>query len=341
MPPRPTDNHSCRRLPDGTAIYVVGERDPAIRLDLFLKEKIPKMSRRRIQDAIGVRVEAPGHGRPRPATILRPGDEVIVHPLPAPIEDEPDLEIPILHVDEELLVIDKPAGLLVHPSNHTRKGSVTHVLSRQIGGPIHLVHRLDRETSGVLIVARSSAAARFLAGQISREREGIEKRYLAVVFGEVKIQEGVIDLPIGPAVRSAVFVKRGVNEMGGRASRTDFTVLARGGGFSLVAATLHTGRRHQIRVHLAAIGHAVVGDKLYGPAESHYLRFIRGGFDERMRRELMTERQLLHSERMSFRHPRTDSVMTFTAELPPDMRQFLDAAGIPVRQPTCGRAAKV
>lgn len=328
MPPRSADNHSCRRLPDGTAIYVVGEREPSVRLDLFLKEKIPKMSRRRIQDAIGSRVEAPGHGRLRPATILRPGDEVIVHPLPVPVEDEPRLEIPILYIDEDLLVIDKPAGLLVHPSNHTRKGSVTHVLSRQIDGPIHLVHRLDRETSGILIVARSSSAARYLAGQISREREGMEKHYLAIVFGEMMIQEGVIDLPIGPAVRSAVFVKRGVNESHGRASRTDIRIMGRAGGFTLVSATLHTGRRHQIRVHLAAIGHAVVGDKLYGPAESHYLRFIRGGFDERMKQELITERQLLHSERMSFRHPRSEQVMTFCAELPNDMKQFLDAAGI-------------
>ena len=341
MTPRPNDNHSCRRLPDGTAIYVVGERDPAIRLDLFLKEKIPKMSRRRIQHAIGTRVEAPGHGRARPATILRPGDEVIVHPLPPPIEEEPELTIPILYQDEELLVIDKPAGLLVHPSNHTRKGSVTHLLSRQIDGPIHLVHRLDRETSGILIVARSSSAARFLAAQISRERQGILKRYLAVVFGEMRIQEGVIDLPIGPAVRSAVFVKRGINQHDGRASRTDFSVVARGGGFTLVSATLHTGRRHQIRVHLAAIGHAVVGDKLYGPAESHYLRFIQGGFDERMRRELMTERHLLHSERMRFTHPRSGSVMTFSAGLPIDMKQFLDAAGIPTDSRTSGRAAEV
>lgn len=341
MPPRTTDRLSCRRLPDGTAIYVVGERDTAIRLDLFLKEKIPKMSRRRIQNAIGARVEAPGHGRPRPATILRPGDQVIVHPLPAPIEDEPDIEIPILHLDEDLLVIDKPAGLLVHPSNHTRKGSVTHVLSRQIDGPIHLVHRLDRETSGVLIVARSSSAARFLAAQISRETEGIKKSYLAVVFGEMRIQEGVIDLPIGPALRSAVFVKRGVNENDGRASRTDFSVVARGGGFTLVSVTLHTGRRHQIRVHMAAVGHAVVGDKLYGPAESHYLRFIRGGFDERMRMELRTERQLLHSERMSFRHPRSERVMTFTADLPPDMKKFLDAVGLPSDGRACDRAAGV
>ena len=341
MKQRPADNHSCRRLPDGTAIYVVGERDPSIRLDLFLKEKIPKMSRRRIQDAIGARVEAPGHGRPRPATILRPCNQVIVHPLPAPIEDEPMLEIPILHLDDDLLVIDKPAGLLVHPSNHTRKGSVTHLLSRRVDGPIHLVHRLDRETSGLLIVARSAPAARYLAPQISRETAGMEKRYLAVVFGEMRIQEGVIDLPIGPALRSAVFVKRGVNQDDGRAARTDFNVVARGGGFTLVSAALHTGRRHQIRVHLAAIGHAVVGDKLYGPAESHYLRFIRGGFDERMRRELMTERHLLHSERMSFRHPRSERILIFTAGLPHDMKQFLEAAGIPSDGHACGRAAGV
>jgi 23S rRNA pseudouridine1911/1915/1917 synthase len=303
----------------------VGERDPAIRLDLFLKERIPKVSRRRIQEAIGSRVEVPGHGRPRPATLLRPGDTVIVRRAVPPEEAEPVARIPVLHVDDDLIVIDKPAGLLAHPSNKVSKGSVTHILARQIEGPLHLVHRLDRETSGVMLVARSAEAARALSAQVAREVEGIEKIYLAVVFGEMRVEGGSIDLPIGRAIRSAVYVKRGVNESEGRASRTGFHVEAAGGGFSLVRAWLHTGRRHQIRVHLAAIGHPVVGDKLYGPAESHYLRFIKSGFDERMKHELLTERQLLHAAEISIAHPRSGRRMTFAAPLPSDMREFLAA----------------
>ncbi len=318
---------ACRRLEDGSAIYVVGDRDPSIRLDLFLKARIPKLSRRRIQDAIRTRVLVPGHTSPKPATLLRQGDTVVVEPAAPPPEEEPDIRVPVLYQDDELLVIDKPAGLLAHPSNHVKKGSLTYVLSRQIDGPIHLVHRLDRETSGVMVIARSAAVARELSRQVGRERVGMRKSYLAIVFGELKIGEGCIDLPIGKAERSAVYVKRGVNEEQGRASRTLFRLESRGGGFSLVRAWLHTGRRHQIRVHLAAIGHPVVGDKLYGPAESHYLRFIKGGFDERMQRELLTERQMLHASELTFRHPRGHE-MGFEAPVPPDMRAFRSSAGL-------------
>ncbi|HEY3176545.1 MAG TPA: RluA family pseudouridine synthase [Candidatus Polarisedimenticolia bacterium] len=340
MAPETRGTKACRRLRDGTAIYTVGERDPGIRLDLFLKERIPKLSRRRIQDAIRTRVEAPGHGRPRPATQLRPGDTVIVLRAATPEEAEPLTRIPVLHIDDDLIVVDKPAGLLAHPSNRVSKGSVTHILSRQVEGPLHLIHRLDRETSGVMLVARSPEAARFLSAQVARVSDGFEKIYLAAVFGEMKLRAGTIDLPIGRALHSAVFVKRGVGGSEGRACRTAYRVDATGGGFSLVRVRLHTGRRHQIRVHLAAIGHPVVGDKLYGPAESHYLRFIKTGFDDRMRRELLTERQMLHAAEISLNHPRDGRRMTFAADLPPDMRQFLAVAGIAGGESTSGRKAR-
>jgi 23S rRNA pseudouridine1911/1915/1917 synthase len=319
---------ACRRLEDGTAIYRVGERDPAIRLDLFLKERIPKLSRRRIQQAIRTRVRAPGHGRPKPATLLRPGDTVVVLRAGPPDEEEPAIRIPILHQDDDLVVIDKPAGLLAHPSNHVRKMSVSHILARDLGGACHLVHRLDRETSGVMLVARSPQAARALSEQIARSAGGASKSYLAVVFGELKVSEGRVELPIGKAVRSAVYVKRGVNDGQGRHSITRFRVEGRSGGFTLVRAWLLTGRRHQIRVHFAAIGHPVVGDKLYGPAETHYLRFIRTGFDERMKRELLTERQMLHAASIAICHPRDGRPMTFEAPAPRDMREFLAQAGL-------------
>ena len=326
---------SCRRLEDGTAIYLVGDRDPSIRLDLFLKERIPKLSRRRIQEAIGSRVEAPGHGRPRPATLLRPGDTVIVRRAEPPDEPEPAVEIPVLFQDDLLVAIDKPAGLLAHPSNHVRKGSVSHVLSRQIGGPCFLAHRLDRETSGVMLVARTPASARALSVQLARGAGDVRKSYLAVVFGRMERLEGAIDQPIGKAARSAVFVKRGVDLERGAASRTLFQVEARTDDFTLVRLRLLTGRRHQIRVHLASIGHPVVGDKLYGPAESHYLRFIKGGFDERMRRELLTERQMLHAEEIAFHHPGDGRPMSVAAPRPADMRAFLADVGLCER---CDRA---
>lgn len=319
---------ACRRLEDGTAIYLVGARDPSIRLDLFLKERIPRLSRRRIQDAIRSRVRLPGHARPKPATLLRPGDVVIVRRADHADEPEPEIALPILHCDDDLIVVDKPAGLLAHPSNHVTKRSVSHLLSRCLDGPCHLVHRLDRETSGVMLVARSTQAARVLSDQISRSDDGVQKSYLAAVFGEMEKTEGIIDLPIGKALRSSVYVKRGINESQGRDARTRFRVETISGGFTLVKAWPLTGRRHQIRVHFAAIGHPVVGDKLYGPTESHYLRFIKGGFDDRMKRELVTERHMLHAAGIAFRHPRDGRPMSLVAPLPDDMLGFLTGAGL-------------
>jgi 23S rRNA pseudouridine1911/1915/1917 synthase len=179
-----------------------------------------------------------------------------------------------------------------------------------------------------MVIARHADAARDLSAQMAREREGAEKIYKAIVRGAVAVSSGVIDLPIGRAVRSAVYVKRGVNHAEGRGSRTEFTVERRGADFSLLSLRLRTGRRHQIRVHLAAIGHAVVGDKLYGPAESHYLRFISKGFDDLMRAELLAERHLLHAAVLEFRHPAGGRPMRFTAPLPPDMAGFLARAGL-------------
>jgi 23S rRNA pseudouridine1911/1915/1917 synthase len=314
---------ACRRLSDGSAWYVVGDRDPFVRLDHFLKERIPRLSRRRIQDAIASRVEAPGHGRIKPATLLRPGDTVIIRRERVPDEEEPALSLPLLHVDDHLVLLDKPAGVLSHPSRRVAKASVTHLLARDVSGPLHLVHRLDRETSGVMLVARSAASARALSSQMARERGGATKSYLAVVFGEMSGPGGMIDLPLGRAARSAVFIKRGVDPVEGRPARTEYRVVARGGGVSLLRLTLRTGRRHQIRVHLAALGHPVVGDKLYGPAESHYLRFIQSGFDERMRRELLAERQMLHAARLEVIHPVTGEPLVCEAPLPGDMRAFL------------------
>ncbi len=316
---------ACRRLADGTAVYIVGDRDPGIRLDLFLKERIPRLSRRRIQDAIRERVEAPGHGRPRPATMLRPGDTVIVRRLAAPDEMEPAIHLPLIHVDDHLVVLDKPAGVLSHPSRRVTRLCVTHLLARQVEGPLHLAHRLDRETSGVMAVARSSEAARAVSRQLSREAEAAIKTYVAAVFGEMPDDRGEIHLPLGRAARSAVYVKRGVDETG-RPALTRYEVLSRGQGFTLARLRLMTGRRHQIRVHLAAIGHPVVGDKLYGRTEAHYLRYIQRGFDERMRRDLLTERQMLHAARLEIRHPGSGDRVRFDAPLPADLRAFVAEA---------------
>ncbi len=322
----------------------VTSRDRGKRLDHFLKERIPRMSRERIKDAIRTRVEVAGRARVRPSTLLTTGDEVIVawpEMSDAPVfagevgSGSPAPEgvsgsgapagfaggISILHCDESLLVVDKPAGLLAHGTSSSKGPTLLGALAHQGHAGVHLVHRLDRETSGVMALGRTREAGRSLSEIFASGRAA--KTYVAVVFGEVAGDEGVIDLPLGAARGSAVHIKQGVDALEGRRARTDFRVVKRIPGFTLLELRPRTGRRHQIRVHLQAAGHPVVGDKLYGPRESHHLRFLERGFDERMRRDLLAERQLLHALRLEIPHPADGSPMTFEAPIPGDIAGFI------------------
>ena len=309
--------------------YRVTGRDQGRRLDLFLKERIPRMSREGIKEAILTRVAIAGRRKARPSTPLRAGDEVIVtwppeedaraweaapSPSPGPV---------VIHEDLCLLVVDKPAGMLVHATSSSTRPSLLGVLRSQGHGELHLVHRLDRETSGVVVLARDAASARHLSGAFARGE--VEKIYVAVVFGEVEESHGVIDLPLGGAAGSAIHIKQGVDEKAGRSSRTEFSVSERVPGFTVLELRPRTGRRHQLRVHSQAIGHPIVGDKLYAARESHHVRFIERGFDTRMREELLAERQLLHAARITLPHPSTGRRETFAAPLPADIEAFISS----------------
>ncbi len=311
-----------------TVSYRVGDRDAGSRLDRFLKERIPRMSRERIKEAIRTRVRVLGRPGAGPATLLRPGDEVVVD-YPGPPAGVPLAgavpEVPILHVDEDLLVVDKPGNLLVHATTSSRAPALLDALEASGHEGLHLVHRLDRETSGVVVLARSGRAAQALSSQFASG--AVEKVYLAVVFGVVGRGEEVIDLPLGREGRSAVHIKQGVDRRAGRRAVTAFRVIDRFGGFSLLEVRPRTGRRHQIRVHLGAIGHPVVGDKLYGARETHHLRYPVVGFDDRMRRDLITERHLLHASAIRLEHPCDGRPVLFRAPLPPDMAGFIASRG--------------
>lgn len=307
--------------------YRAGARDAGKRLDLFLKEKIPRMSRERVKEVIRQRVEVRGRGGVRPSTELAPGDEVVVT-LPETdragslTDHDPAPQIPVLHRDAEVLAVSKPAGLLVHGTTSSQGPTLLGLLKEAYPGDLHLVHRLDRETSGVVVLGRSAAAGRFLSEAFAGGQ--VSKRYLAVVFGEVGKEEGVIDLPLGPAPESAVHIKQGVNRRAGREAVTAYRVARRLAGFTLLEVSPRTGRRHQIRAHLQAAGHPVVGDKLYGPRESHHIRFRIHGFDRRMREDLVAERHLLHAWRMEIPHPSRREALALEAPLPGDMASFLE-----------------
>lgn len=223
--------------------------------------------------------------------------------------------------DDDLLVVDKPGHLVCHsasrPDHPTLVGWV-----RGHGVPVpRLINRLDRETSGLVVIAKTERAAKNLSNSLQRGE--IAKQYVAICWGEFKEERGVIDKPIGFAKGSPVYTKRGVDEVGGRASVTEFAVEKRLRGFTVVRLTPKTGRTHQLRVHMTAIGHPIVGDKIYGPNDEWYLEFIKDGVTGEMLKELLLARQALHADHVRLRHPRTQEFQEFRAPLPGDMEDFV------------------
>jgi 23S rRNA pseudouridine1911/1915/1917 synthase len=216
----------------------------------------------------------------------------------------------IVHLDDALAVVDKPAGLVVHSAPGHRGTTLVDVLEDVLGGgsdPVRpgIVHRLDRDTSGLMIVARTDTAHRALAAAI-KARE-VRREYLALVTGRLRSRSGTIDAPLGRDYRRPE--RRAVGGRGSREARTHFEVVEPVGGDALVRVRLETGRTHQIRAHFAAIGHPVAGDPRYGGAGVHGLR-----------------RQFLHSHQLGFRHPESGEDLEFTSELPADLREALERA---------------
>jgi len=220
-----------------------------------------------------------------------------------------DLETLIVHLDDDLAVIDKPAGLVVHPAPSHRGETLVGLLEGIAGGGAEgrpgIVHRLDKDTSGLMLVARSEAAHQDLAAQVKRRE--VLREYTALVVGQLDSRTGTIDAPLGRDRRRRT--KRAVKGAGSREARTHFEVLEMLPSDTLVRARLETGRTHQIRVHFAAIGHPVAGDPEYGSRGRHGL-----------------DRQFLHASRLGFRHPGTGEKLEFTSKLAADLAAALERA---------------
>jgi RluA family pseudouridine synthase len=309
--------------------FLVGRREGGKRLDRFLHERIPGLSRTRIQRTIRERVGLSWGALPRPATPVRAGGEVRIGWVPL-VEPPLEVEIPVLRRGAGWLAVDKPAGIPVHPVNTVRENSLIRMLRRQEGREsLRLVHRLDRETSGVLLLAEDPASAAFL----SRAFRGgkVSKEYLAVVRGVVAADEGRIDLPIGPARASRVYTRREAGH--GEAAEPAWRVARRLADRTLLRVRPVTGRRHQIRVHLEAAGHPVLGDPLYGRPDRDYLALVSGEGDPR-RVDRGPARQLLHCARLRFPAPDGSGSVEVGAALPADFRAALE---IPV-EPAVERA---
>jgi len=288
------------------------------RLDVFVARRRPQLTRSRAQRLIDHGfVTVDGRLPAKAGAKLAAGQRVrVIVPPPEPVDLEPEpIPLRIVYEDDDLLVVDKPAGLPVHPSaGHSRHTLVNAVLAHcpelsGVGGQQRpgIVHRLDKDTSGLIIVAKNDAAHLSLSRQL-KERK-VEKTYLALVEGRPKLPEGEIDRPIARHPRDR---KRMAIVPGGRAAITRYRVLREVDGRSLLEVRPVTGRTHQIRVHLASIGHPIAGDPVYGKPST-----APPGL----------RRQFLHARRLAFRHPRTGGRIEVEAPLPEELERALDNAG--------------
>jgi 23S rRNA pseudouridine1911/1915/1917 synthase len=256
--------------------------------------------------------------RDRPA----PGDRVqVVIPPPEPSHLAPEaIPLTIVHQDDDLLVIDKPAGLVVHPAPGNPSGTLVNALLHAvgdlsgIGGVLRpgIVHRLDKDTSGLMVVAKHDEAHRTLSAELKARR--IKRAYLTAAWGHLPKDEIGVDAPIG---RHPTERKRMAVVPDGRAARTRFFRVERWRAADLVRAELETGRTHQIRVHLLHLGHPVVGDRTYAPERHKGFGGPERGWAAGLARR--TPRQFLHATELRFTHPRTGEAMRFDSPLPPDL----------------------
>jgi 23S rRNA pseudouridine1911/1915/1917 synthase len=295
---------------------------------------LPEVSRTRIQEWIeGGSVTLAGRVPKKSSEKVKKGDliEVVLPPPPPPKASivAQDIPLSVLFEDSEILVLDKPPGLVVHPAVGHREGTLVNALlhrSKDWAGPADrpgLVHRLDKDTSGVLIIAKTDAAMAKL-GKAMKERL-LEKEYLAVVYGHPPVHKGKIEMGI---LRDPRDRKRmAVSKTEGRPSTTFYEVLSESSGplsgLSLLKCRLVTGRTHQIRVHLKALNLPIVGDAVYGSPR------WKGMKDEALREACRVfPRQALHAWRLGIRHPETGEAMTFTAPVPADIAGLLSTAGL-------------
>jgi 23S rRNA pseudouridine1911/1915/1917 synthase len=288
--------------------------EEGVRLDKYISDNCPEISRSRIQKLIAegyVTVNT----RPAKASLrLNTGDElqVTIPPLPSTRLLPETIPLSIIYEDDEVLVLDKPPGMTVHPAPSNREHTLVNAILAHfpaladIGGEPRpgIVHRLDKNTSGVMVVAKSAPAQQKLAEQF--HRHSVLKVYLVLVKGRITPEVGVIEADIGRDTRNR---KRMAVVSRGRPASTEYKVIRYLDGYTLLEVRTHTGRTHQIRVHLAAIGYPVIGDATYG-----------------LKLPLLS-RQFLHAHRLGFKLPSSGQYVEFTAELPQDLVQALKSIG--------------
>lgn len=319
------DLEEVAAAPVSHRITITGEA-AGQRLDRTLVAALPSQSRARLQALIGDgRVAVDGSPVLEPARKLRAGAVVTIEiPPPSPARPQPQpIPLTIVYEDAALIVIDKPAGMVVHPASGNTDGTLVNALLAHCGDSLSgiggvarpgIVHRLDKDTSGLMVVAKTDAAHRALAAQFADR--SLSRRYVAAVIGRPHPRAGTVEGAIGRDPRDRK--RMAVVASGGKPALTRYETLASREAAALLRCTLATGRTHQIRVHMAAIGHPLIGDRLYGDTRAA----------RRMLRELPAlaqafPRQALHAAELRFRHPGDGDERVFTSPLPTDMRALL------------------
>jgi 23S rRNA pseudouridine1911/1915/1917 synthase len=294
--------------------YSVAQTQHGQRLDHFLRAELADRSRAFLQKLIDeARVLV--NGKPsKPSHKVRRGDKICVEiPPPRPLAAQSEaITLDVLYEDDDLIVVNKPAGMVVHPAAGNFTGTLVNALLHHccgrlagIGGVERpgIVHRLDKGTSGCLVVAKTDFAHQSLVTQF--KSRGVRKIYRAVCWGKIARPSGRIETAIGRSERDRK--KMSARARRGRPSLTEYRVMKQHADFALVELALHTGRTHQIRVHMAHIGHPVVGDATYGRARKP---------------DISVARPLLHAYKLGFTHPRTGALMEFTAPMPDDLKSY-------------------
>jgi len=285
------------------------------RLDVFVSEQAD-VTRSRAAALIAEGCVLVGGGKKAKNYLLKSGDSVeIILPEPVSSEAEPEnIPLDILFEDSDMLVVYKPKGMVVHPAAGNSSGTLVNALLYHCEGSLSgiggvtrpgILHRIDKDTSGLLMVAKNDTAHNYLAAQI--KDHSFYREYEAVVHGEIKSDRGRIEAPIGrhPVKRKQM----AVTEKNSKDAITEYEVIKRYSGFTHVRLRLHTGRTHQIRVHMAYIGHPVAGDEVYGPKKAAGKGVLSG--------------QCLHARRLGFNHPKNGEYMEFSSELPQYFTDFL------------------
>ncbi len=303
--------------------FHVDTSEAGSRLDVYLAAQIESWSRARLQHLIEDEEVLVNGKKAKSSQRIRAHDTIEVELLTSPTATVAPEDIPleIIHEDADLIVVNKPAGLVVHPAAGIRSGTLANALAFHFEELSHkagvirpgIVHRLDKDTSGLLVAAKNEETHESLADQF-RARE-VFKNYMALVHGVVGHDRGTIDQPIARDPRNRT---RMAVVPGGRTALSLYQVRTRYQGFTLLDVELKTGRTHQIRVHLSWAKHPVVGDELYGGGRDNTVR------DPSLKAEIRRlGRQFLHAERLGFRHPKTGNRIEFTAPLPKELEQVL------------------